>query len=68
LPQRFKISFSLAIGGHRLIGKLALIRLEAVRGIIKAGMDYPAISTTGVEATRSFFFQQRYFCARKTML
>jgi hypothetical protein len=31
-------------------------------------MDYPAISTTGVEATRSFFFQQRYFRARKTML
>ena len=29
-------------------------------------MDYPTISTTGVKAAGSFFFQQRYISVRKT--
>ena len=34
-------------------------RLEAVGGVIKAGVDDAAVASAGVEAARSFLFDQR---------
>ena len=43
------------------------LRLQAVRGVIKAGVDHAAVAPARMEAARGFFFDQRYGGVGETM-